>query len=262
MLYHLFIYPIELILQGFYSFFVLYFNNHGFAVIGVSLAVSIFTLPLYNIAERWQKIERDTQLAMQPKINKIKSVFKGDERYMILSTYYRQQRYHPAFALRSSISLLIQVPFFIAAYHFLSHYRFIEPLTNSNICPFLFIPDLNKHDTLFSIGSIPIHFLPIIMTLINIIAGTIYTKGFPVKEKIQLYTMAALFLVLLYNSPSGLVLYWTCNNIFSLIKHCLKKTKQPSFIFYIISTAVSVTAAFWILTFTNKTYVVLALLLY
>ncbi|ERJ94492.1 YidC/Oxa1 family membrane protein insertase [Treponema lecithinolyticum] len=255
MLYHLFIYPIELILQGFYSFFVLYFNNHGFAVIGVSLAVSIFTLPLYNIAERWQKIERDTQLAMQPKINKIKSVFKGDERYMILSTYYRQQRYHPAFALRSSISLLIQVPFFIAAYHFLSHYRFIEPLTNSNICPFLFIPDLNKHDTLFSIGSIPIHLLPIIMTLINIIAGTIYTKGFPVKEKIQLYTMAALFLVLLYNSPSGLVLYWTCNNIFSLIKHCLKKTKQPSFIFYIISTAVSVTAAFWILTFTNKTIV-------
>ena len=105
MLYHLFIYPIELLLQGFYSFFVLYFNNHGFAVIGVSLAVSIFTLPLYNIAEKWQKVERDIQLAMQPKINKIKTVFKGDERYMMLSTYYRQRHYHPAFALRSSISL-------------------------------------------------------------------------------------------------------------------------------------------------------------
>jgi membrane protein insertase Oxa1/YidC/SpoIIIJ len=31
--------------------------------------------------------------------------------------------------------------------------------------------------------------------------------------------MALIFLVLLYNSPSGLVLYWTCNNIFSLGKN-------------------------------------------
>jgi len=27
------------------------------------------------------------------------------------------------------------------------------------------------------------------------------------------------FFVLLYNSPSGLVLYWICNNVFSLIKN-------------------------------------------
>ena len=255
MLYHLFIYPIELLLQGFYSFFVLYFNNHGFAVIGVSLAVSIFTLPLYNIAEKWQKVERDIQLAMQPKINKIKTVFKGDERYMMLSTYYRQRHYHPTFALRSSISLLIQVPFFIAAYRFLSHYQFVAPLTNSDICPFWFISDLNKPDALFSIAHMPMHILPVLMTLINIAAGTVYTKGFPIKEKIQLYAMAVLFLILLYNSPAGLVLYWTLNNVFSLIKHCIKKAKRPSFVFYVMSTAASVTAAFWVLTFTDKTIV-------
>jgi hypothetical protein len=57
------------------------------------------------------------------------------------------------------------------------------------------------------------------MTLINIVAGVIYTKGFPLKEKIQLYGMAAVFLVLLYNSPAGLVLYWTLNNVFSLLKN-------------------------------------------
>lgn len=252
-MYQLCIQPIELIIQIVYVLFNSFLANPGFAVIGVSLAVSIFTLPLYNIAERWQKIERDTQLAMQPKIDKIKAVFKGDERYMILSAYYRQQHYHPAFALRSSISLLIQVPFFIAAYHFLSRYHFIQPLTNSDICPFLFIPDLNKPDTLFSIVNIPIHLLPIIMTFINIVAGTVYTKGFPAKEKIQLYVMAMLFLVLLYNSPAALVLYWTCNNIFSLVKHCLKKTKYSIRIFYVLCAGLSLLAAAYIVFLSEKT---------
>ncbi|MBQ3669657.1 MAG: hypothetical protein II920_10590, partial [Clostridia bacterium] len=39
-----------------------------------------------------------------------------------------------------------------------------------------------------------------------------YTKGHPLKEKIQVYGLAAVFLVLLYRSPSGLVLYWLLNN--------------------------------------------------
>ena len=65
------------------------------------------------------------------------------------------------------------------------------------------------------------------MTLINCIAGAVYTKGFPFKEKLQLYGMAFLFLILLYNSPSGLVLYWTLNNIFSLLKNIYYKIKSP-----------------------------------
>ena len=52
--------------------------------------------------------------------------------------------------------------------------------------------------------------------------------------------MAVLFLILLYNSPAGLVLYWTLNNVFSLIKHCIKKAKRPSFVFYVMSTAASI----------------------
>jgi hypothetical protein len=63
------------------------------------------------------------------------------------------------------------------------------------------------------------------MTLVNAVSGTVYSKGLPAKDRIQLYGMAALFLVLLYNSPSGLVLYWTCNNIFSLGKNCYSKIK-------------------------------------
>jgi hypothetical protein len=70
------------------------------------------------------------------------------------------------------------------------------------------------------------------MTLINCTAGAIYTRGFPAKDKIQLYIMAGIFLVLLYNSQAGLVLYWTLNNIFSLLKNVIQKTKHPKVIVY------------------------------
>ena len=43
------------------------------------------------------------------------------------------------------------------------------------------------------------------------------------KSKFQLWIMAFLFLALLYNSPSGMVLYWTCNNVFSLVKNIINK---------------------------------------
>lgn len=247
MLYQLLIYPIELLVQIFYTFFLLFLGNPGFAIVGVSFAVTLFTLPLYNIAEKWQQKERDIRLDMQPKIDKIKAVFKGDERYMILSAYYRQQHYHPVFALRSSLSLLIQVPFFIAAYHFLSE------LTSLQGVSFYGIKDLSKPDMLLAIGPLHLNLLPILMTLINITAGIVYTRGFPRKEKIQLYAMALLFLILLYTSPSGLVLYWTLNNIFSLIKHLIKKIKHPLFVFYILSTAAIAAAAVFIVFFSDKT---------
>ena len=247
MLYQLLIYPIELLVQIFYTFFLLFLGNPGFAIVGVSFAVTLFTLPLYNIAEKWQQKERDIRLDMQPKIDKIKAVFKGDERYMILSAYYRQQHYHPVFALRSSLSLLIQVPFFIAAYHFLSE------LTSLQGVSFYGIKDLSKPDVLLAVGPLHLNLLPILMTLINITAGIVYTRGFPRKEKIQLYAMALLFLILLYNSPAGLVLYWTLNNIFSLIKHCLNKTKHPSRAFYILCAALSLLAAASIVFLSEKT---------
>ncbi|MDR0575302.1 MAG: YidC/Oxa1 family membrane protein insertase, partial [Tannerella sp.] len=167
-----------------------------------------------------------TQKRLKPKLDKIKAVFKGDEQYLILSTYYRQNHYHPIYALRSTFSLLIQIPFFIAAYSYLSS---LEALKGAS---FLFIQDLGAPDRLASIGSFTINALPIAMTLINIVAGVIYTKGFPLKEKIQLFGMAAVFLVLLYNSPAGLVLYWTLNNVFSLIKNCLQKTRHSKKILY------------------------------
>ena len=115
----------------------------------------------------------------------------------------------------------MEIPFFIGAYDFLSHLTLLEGNT------FKIIKNLGQPDGLLTVAGISINMLPILMTLINIISGMIYTKGMPLKSKIQLYGMALIFLVLLYDSPSGLVFYWTLNNLFSLGKNIYYKLKNP-----------------------------------
>jgi YidC/Oxa1 family membrane protein insertase len=230
--YTLIILPIVQIIEFVYVFFFKIFKDSVLSVLGVSLTVSFLSLPLYIMAERWQIIERDTIKRLKPAVNKIKAVFSGDEQFMILSTFYRQNNYHPFYSLRSSIGLIVQIPFFIAAYSFLSN------LVSLRGVSFLSIKDISAPDALFHIGNITVNILPIAMTLINCIAGAVYTQSLYVRDKIQVYGMAALFLILLYNSPAALVLYWTLNNIFSLVKNIFYKIKNPLKVLYIILCAV------------------------
>src|SRR5574344_450043 len=225
--YNLIIVPLYNLMEVVYRF-LSDISSPGVSIIGVSVAVTLLCLPLYIVAEAWQEKERLTQKELQPGVQRIKDTFRGDAQYMILSTYYRENHYHPMMALRSSISLLIQIPFFMAAYQFLSN---LEELQGAS---FFFIKNLGAPDALFHIGTFAVNVLPIAMTIINIIAGAFYCKGFPVKEKLQIYIMALVFLVLLYNSPSGLVLYWTMNNVFSLVKNVFYKFKKPLRAFYFL----------------------------
>ena len=220
LLYNLFIFPLVQIIE--ISFVIIYriFKDKIFAIIGVSAIVTVCTMPLYFIAEKWQETEREIQKKLKPRIDKIKAVFRGDEQYMILSAFYRQNHWHPVYSLRSSFGLLIQIPFFIAAYSFLSHLEILKGT------PFLFIRDLSLPDRFFSLNGFNINILPFVMTLVNCVSTAVYTKGFSAQEKLRIYGIALVFFVLLYNSPAGLVLYWTGNNIFSLLKNILSKTKH------------------------------------
>lgn len=233
-LYQIFIMPLIQLTEFFYSLFFEVTGNQGIAVIGLSFVVTIFTLPLYMVAEQWQETERNIQKKLKPGVERIKNTFKGDEQYMILTAFYRENHYHPIYALRSSFSLLIQIPFFIAAYNFLSN---LEPLKNYS---FLFIKSFGEPDATFHIGSFAVNILPIAMTIINCVAGFIYSKGHSLSEKIQIYGCAAVFLLLLYNSPAGLVVYWTMNNILSLVKNIFYKIKNPKKVLYIIACILSI----------------------
>lgn len=240
-LYTIIIYPLYQIVEFVYRVFKSVFDNPGISIIGVSIVITLLCLPLYDVAEKWQEVERDIQKKMSFRVARIKKTFKGDERYMMLSAYNRLEGYNPLMALRSSFGILIQIPFFIAAFRFLSSNPDLQSKS------FLFIKNMGQPDALFHIGTFSVNVLPILMTAINITAGAIYTKGFAIKDKIQVYGMALVFLVLLYNSPAGLVFYWTMNNVFSLVKHIFYKLKNPLKKFYILCAVVFTSAVLYLL---------------
>ena len=221
-LYKLILGPIELLLDVVFSLAKEFTGSPVLSIVVLSLAINLLVLPLYNKADDLQKEEQEISKRLKPRIDQIKEAFTGDERFMMLQTWYRQNNYKPWYALRGSLSLLLQIPFFMAAYNFLSG---LQALRGVSFGP---IADLAAPDAMLTVAGITVNVLPILMTVINIISGMIYTRGMPLKSKIQLYGMALIFLVLLYDSPAGLVFYWTLNNLFSLGKNILSKLKRPS----------------------------------
>lgn len=213
MLYWVVVTPLVYVIEFAFSVIYRLVPNPGLALVGVSLVVNFLCLPLYAMADRTQALERQKQKDMARWVEHIKRTFKGDEQYMMLSTYYRQEGYSPLFALKGSLSLLLQVPIFMAAYNYLSHLGILSGAS------FLGIPDLGAPDGLIALGGTAINVLPILMTLLNCVSTFVYTRDLGMRDKVQAYGLAALFLVLLYDSPAGLVLYWTCNQVFSIVKN-------------------------------------------
>lgn len=145
-LYNIFIYPIEFILETSFYFFKVYTkSSYIVSIFFISLVVNFISLPLYNIAERWQQKERDIQNKMKPMIDNIKAVFKGDQRYLLIRTCQRINGYKTIYAFRGTLGLLIQIPFFIAAYHFMNNLDGLE------FAQFGYITNLAKPDAMLKI---------------------------------------------------------------------------------------------------------------
>lgn len=220
-LYIILICPLELMFEVIFYLANSILSNPGLSIMVLSLVVNFLVLPLYSRADAIQTEEREKEKKMEHWVRHIRKTFKGDERFMMLQTYYRQNDYKPTYVFRSLLPLALQVPFFIAAYRFLSQ---IKILHGAAFGP---ISDLGAPDGMITLFGFTINFLPILMTLINIASGMIYTQNAPIKEKLQLFGVALVFLFLLYRSPAGLVFYWTLNNVFSLVRNLVSGMKDP-----------------------------------
>ena len=219
-LYNATIYPIEFIIEiVFYLFNNVFKSGYASSLFFLSLVINFISLPLYNIAESWQEKERAIQNKMKPMIDNIKAVYKGDQRYLLIRACQRINGYKTIYAFRGTLGLLIQIPFFLAAYNF------IHNLSGLQLGSFLFIKDFSKPDAAINIGNISVNILPFVMTLFSLLSGLVYSKKLKFKESLPLYIVSLIFLILLYNSPSGLVFYWTLNCLFSLIKNIVIEYK-------------------------------------
>lgn len=212
--------PFTKFIEIIFTYLLNFVGNHGLALILLSLVVNIILLPFYNFAEKIEKKEKDVQARMKPKLDEFKSIYKGYELHLYTNNVYRLNNYHPAYSLRGLVSLLIQIPFFMGAYAYLSSYAGFDGVS------FLFLSDLGQPDGLLKIGAMSINLLPFVMTGINLVSGYIYAKDSSKSEKITIVGMAVFFLVILYTSPASLLVYWTCNNIFSLVKTMVYERKD------------------------------------
>ena len=235
-LYNLIIQPLIMVYDVLFSMFYGMLGNTVASIFALSIVINLLVLPLYRKADLMQKEQHEKARKMKKWIDHIRKTFRGDKRFMILSAYYRIEGYSPLSTIKEAGPLLLQIPFFIAAYRYIST---LPLLKGASWGP---IENLLGPDGLISVAGITINVLPILMTLINLISGYFYSKALSLRQKIQIIGTALVFLILLYNSPSGLVLYWIMNNLFSLCKNLYYErfNKYSKYITVIVSFALIV----------------------
>jgi membrane protein insertase Oxa1/YidC/SpoIIIJ len=204
-----FVDPIIFLLRFLFTEFYHFTQNYGVSLILMSFSVTLITTPLYYLAEHWRRIEMRVQGKMSRELASIRAHYEGQKRFYLTRNVHRLHGYSPLLSIRASFGLLVQIPFFFAAYLYLSHFEGYAGVG------FLFLEDLGRPDGLLGVVNV----LPIVMTLINIASAFAYTRSFSLKGNGSLLFMSLLFLVLLYDQPSALLVYWTMNNVFSLLKN-------------------------------------------
>ncbi len=217
LLYAIFIKPLEVFIGFVFGLLTGTGMGYGPALMALSLVVTAVTGPFYYLAEKWKRQEEIVQRKMAKDLASIKAHYTGQKRFYLTQNAHRLHGYSPLSPLRTSLGLLIQIPFFFAPYLYLSRYAGYAGER------FLVLADLGKSDGLL----LGVNLLPFLMTAINVASSLLYTKNRTSKDTFQLLAMAGLFLVVLYDSPSALLLYWTMNNIFAIPKNAILAKLLP-----------------------------------
>ena len=209
MIYQYTLAPIESVLETVFVILTGVTDSYFLGLVLLAVVVRLTTKPLEKFASRAVTTQAEIDSVLAPQIETIKQKHTSAQRHEAIKRLYARYAYHPVFAIRSLAGLGVQLPFFIAAYFMLSDF----PQLAGSLVPVL--GDLGKPDTLL-FGNI--HLMPFVMTLVNVLALAT-APGFSRKNLIQGLFISLMFLILLYGSPLALLIYWTTNNLFSLISN-------------------------------------------
>jgi membrane protein insertase Oxa1/YidC/SpoIIIJ len=188
----------------------------GGQIILFGILLNLLLMPLYAQMEQRSRGTRALRAKVAAEEDRMRRHFKGRERYFYIRAVHRQFQYRPLAQVLASADLFVQVIVFFTVFHFLSD---LEILKGAAFGP---LRDLSQPDRL--LGGV--NFMPFLMTAINV--GAVFAYSQERSRRVQALLLAGLFLVLLYNSPSGLVLYWTTNNLFSLARNLLARRASRS----------------------------------
>ena len=203
-------------------------GNFGIAIVLITIIIRLIFFPLANYSFR----SMAKMKALQPEMVRLKEVHKDDKVKLQqeIMALYRKEKVNPA---SGCLPILIQIPFFFAIYKmlFISLEMRHQPF-------FGWIKDLSAQDptTIFNLfGLIPwdppgfliIGIWPILMGLTMYLQQKLNPAPVdPIQAKIFMFF--PLFLtIILAPFPSGLVVYWTINNILTIAQQwvIIKRTK-------------------------------------
>jgi YidC/Oxa1 family membrane protein insertase len=186
--------PLLKALQYFYDMF----NNYGWAIIFVTIIIKVIFAPLTHKSFKSMK----GMHKVQPYVKVIQERHKGDRQKMNeeMIELYKKHKVNP---LGGCLPMLLQIPVFIGLYHALF---FSIELRGA---PFIgWIEDLSVAD--------PYYVWPVIMGATMFLQQKLNPSiGDPMQQKIMMM-LPIVFTFLFMSFPSGLVLYWTVNNILTI----------------------------------------------
>jgi len=213
----LFINSIVILIKYFFYITELFYIHTGFAIILLSVIMKILLAKPEKIINNYtdKKLIKFNKIKLE--VKKETKNFKGENKFNITQNIYKKNKYNPFYETVLIFPYLIQLPVFLGIFYSFKYLNF-ELFTSKS---FFFISDLSSPDNIFYFASFNINFLPILMTLINICA--VFQSDNKHNNGILDYLVPLLFLLILYQQASAIVLYWTCNNIINLIFIISKK---------------------------------------
>ena len=178
-------------------------GNWGVAIILLVIIVRILLFPLtYKGMVSMYKLKE-----LAPKMKEIQLKYKNDPQkmQMHMMKLYKQHNANP---LGGCLPLLLQIPIFYGIYKLLLYSIELKG------AHFLWINDLSSMD--------PYFILPVLMGVSMYIHQKITPANFQDKMQEKIFKfLPVIFTIMMATFPAGLVLYWTTNNILSILQQYL-----------------------------------------
>ena len=219
---------LEKILKVMLELFYFIVPNYGVAIILLTILIKVLLIPLSKKGtESTAKMS-----ALQPKMQEIQAKYKDDPEAQnaAIAKLYKEEGINP---MGSCLPMFLQFPIFIGLYGLLNK--------DFSLRGAMFIPgwitDLSIPETVFTLPfNIPflgaaIHLLPIIYTASMILSmkitqsATSNQGGSKGMTWFMTYGMSIMFFFILYNAPSGLLVYWSMSNFLAILQQLYTNRK-------------------------------------
>ncbi|MDB6122302.1 MAG: Membrane protein insertase YidC [Pedosphaera sp.] len=194
---------------------------YGWAIVAITVFIKLLFWPLTQYSTKSMK----RMQALQPQIKALQEKYKDEPQKLTQKQmeFWKKNKVNP---LSGCLPMLLQIPVFFG------FYRMLQSAIELRGAPFLWIGDLSKPDTIFFIPGLdfPVNPMPLIMgaTMLWQTSMTPPSPGMdPSQQKIMRY-MPLMMLFFLYNFSSGLALYWTVQNLLTVLQTKLTKTQDAS----------------------------------